>query len=404
LLLKNDDYFIKGVPYLESMYVRYIPERATMVASLEVGEIQASHVSIAKTDAERLMQNPNMEVYSPFYDSCWHLDFNLTVPPFDDVRVRKAVAHAIDGEDLNERLYLGRGRPMTTPFLTIPEWVPSTDPEGQMPEYNPAKAEELLELAGYTEDPDGVRLRCNFWSVALLDVPDQTELLKQYLHDVGIEVDVQMLDVTTWKDKVIIRRDFDGFTIAGGSTGWDPDGMKLFVGTGGPRNTNLYSNARVDELFELGASVAEPEERKPYYDEIQKILVEDMPRVAYIHYIKFFAQRSDYHGFFWEPEAGKLQANKQVHLAWWEGGDPTPEPPTPPPEFPDLEAVVEYLGDVAGDLDSAVSSLTGTIGDLEDTITNLQGQLAMATNLVYIAVVISVLAVVTVIVIAFKRK
>ena len=209
---KNSDYWNydekfpqNRLPYIDEVRVLIIPEEATMLAGLRSGKIDAMGMPfggsmLKKPDQVESLKRTNPElVVLPFgHRSETSLTFNVQKPPFDDVRVRRAMQMAIDLEtinitywkgwgDVNPQSYFRRGMAFTTPFE---EW--SEELQGYYT-YNPAGAEALLDEAGYTRGGDGIRFKShaqvsNTWDLTVY------ELIAEYLGEIGIDVEIEALD------------------------------------------------------------------------------------------------------------------------------------------------------------------------------------------------------------------
>ena len=103
VLVANDDYW-QGRPYIDSLVVRFIPEVGTQLAELESGRIDLIGQFASYDEAERLRSDPSMQVFQSKGTRIMTFYFNLDREPFDDVRVRQAVAHAIDKEEVVKEL------------------------------------------------------------------------------------------------------------------------------------------------------------------------------------------------------------------------------------------------------------------------------------------------------------
>jgi peptide/nickel transport system substrate-binding protein len=184
-----------------------------------------------------------------------------------------------------------------------------------MPEYDPERAEQLLDEAGYERGPDGTRFAVTYdaWISSIWGGPEQAEMIKQYLGAVGIDVTVEVAEFALFNEKIREKRDFD-LVSSGGVWGPHPNEYYNFVGSQGTRNVMGYKNERVDELFELAKRTSDPEESLQYYYEIQEIIAEDVPIGPIIEYQYSRPYRSGLTGFFWHSEAIGKAARNMYHL------------------------------------------------------------------------------------------
>lgn len=135
----------RGAPKLSTVVFRMMPEPSTRIAALLSGEIQIAQ-AIPPDLVSRLTGAPNVTVMTALGTRSYQLEFDVTKPPFDDVRVRKAINYAIDWESILTNLYQGYGERLATGFL--PSGFGYDADLAPYP-YDPEKARELLKEAGY---------------------------------------------------------------------------------------------------------------------------------------------------------------------------------------------------------------------------------------------------------------
>jgi peptide/nickel transport system substrate-binding protein len=204
------------------------------------------------------------------------LAMNTRKPPFNNVKVRQAVALAINRADIRDVAYLGTGELGLEEMPTGSTWY---DPPGVFAA-NPdiAKAKQLLAEARY---PNGL-------SVEYLGLPQYPELLKtgqvvrDQLKQIGIDMTIRQVDVSVWYDAFVSGK--YQITSAYQERTIDPDNFySLVVKSGGPINTTGYSNPAVDALIDKAAASGNQAERKDLYRKIRTIVTEDAPLV-FTHY------------------------------------------------------------------------------------------------------------------------
>ncbi len=287
VLSANRDYF-EGRPYIDHYIYRIIPDQATMFMELRAGGIDLMGLTPIQyrkqTDTPFYRKNFRKFRYPVF--AYTYLGFNLRHPFFSDARVRKAIAHAIDKEEIIDVVLFGLGSVATGPY------VPNTwpyNPDVKRYEYNPGKARELLKEAGWRDsdgdgilDRDGRDLEFTILTNMGNSLRERTATIIQWrLKQIGIKVNIRILEWSTFINEFIDKRRFEA-VILGWSIGLDPDQYDIWHSSKtGEKEFNFvsYSNEEVDRLLEVGRRTFDIEKRKRAYYRIQEILAEEVPYV-----------------------------------------------------------------------------------------------------------------------------
>ncbi len=214
------------------------------------------------------------------------LYFNLARgEPFQNRQFRQAVAHALDLQTMVDQVLLGDGLPGTPGWL--PPANPWHNPDVKPYPYDPERANQLLDEAGYVDgDGDGIRelpdgrplrlelLFGNWFS------PRPAEMIQRWLADVGIEVVLQSVDRTT-SDQRTAKGQYEMALVGHGGLGGDPSFMeRVFSSRSRSRGFNRvhgYANPRFDELAAQQNVTVDPELRRQMVYEMQEILAQDVP-------------------------------------------------------------------------------------------------------------------------------
>lgn len=287
---RNPDYWSKGEPKLERIVIRTIPDSSTRSAVLENGEAHiAGFGAVPYNDAARLQKLPSLEVTRKGYEMfspIGQLDFNTKAKPFDDKRVRQAVSFAIDRKYVAENVWFGFARPATGPINSNFEaaGIYTADVKRYDVEDALEQAEKLLDEAGYPRKDGGDRM------AIILDVTPYGEewqrfgeYMVQRLAKIGIKATIRYEDVATWLKRVYTNYDFQ-VTANWLNTFADPvlgvhrqyHSEEIKKGTVF-KNSSRWSSPETDELMNKAAVEPDPEKRKEYYHEFQKILAEEVP-------------------------------------------------------------------------------------------------------------------------------
>lgn len=277
----------EGAPKLQTVRVRVISDMNALQAELQSGRVDIAPMptSLSPDAVKRLEQDPNLQVKAFPGSNVFLLTLNTSSPPLDNVKVRQAVAYAIDRESLIKNLLLGFGK---IAHSIIPEesWAYSS---GQTYSYDPAKAKKLLDEAGFP-DPDGDGPRMRFVQPVVYKLSGSSlagrqyaGVIQNYLKEVGIPVEIQTPEQNTLFDE--LRR--GNFQIA--YTQWvggnqDPIFYKdLFATSEIPtqtrpsRNRSRYSNKELDALLEEAVNTFDRQKALGLYNKIQEIVSVEVP-------------------------------------------------------------------------------------------------------------------------------
>ena len=280
------DYW-EGAPKLQSVRVRVISDMNAMQAELQAGRVDIAPMptSLSPDAVKRLEGDPNLQVKVFNGSNVNLLTINTAAPPLDNAKVRQAIAYAIDRESLIKNLLLGFGK---IAHSIIPEesWAYS---QGQTYSYNPARAKQLLDEAGF-RDPDGDGPRMRFDKPVVFKLSGSSVAGRQYagviqnsLKEVGIPVEIQTAEQNTFLDE--LKR--GNFQISysqwvGGNQ--DPIFYKdLFASSEIPtesrpsRNRSRYSNKDLDALLNEAVNTYDRQKARELYVKIQEIVSRDVP-------------------------------------------------------------------------------------------------------------------------------
>ncbi|MBY8974706.1 ABC transporter substrate-binding protein [Rhodobacteraceae bacterium NNCM2] len=304
-LEKNENYWKPGLPYLDRIVGRFIPDASTRTAAMENGEVMyGAYGAIPNIDAVRLRDMDGFAVTTDGYsmiNPMALIEFNTTTAPFDNPAVRKAVSLALDREFLIENIWFGYGKPATSALSSNFEAVGLY--KAGMPNY-PATgdieaAKAVLDAAGITPDADGVRVKATLDLIPYgEDWRRAGEYMKQALGEIGIALELRYEDVPTWLKRVYHDYDFQ-INVNYFYQLSDPVlGVHRHYGTDQIRegthfvNSARYSNPKLDELLAAGSVEADAAKRSEIYGQIQEILAEDLP-VANLFEMQFLTVYND---------------------------------------------------------------------------------------------------------------
>jgi len=284
VLTANNDYF-EGKPYIERRITRVIPDLATMFLELKRYSLDMMGLTpmqaLKQTDYPGFRREFNKYKYLGF--SYVYLGYNLKHELFKDKRVRKAITHAINKQEIIDGILLGQGVEATGPYK--PDmWAYNGNVKHY--EHSKEKALSLLRDAGFEKQQDGILVKDGkpFEFTVLVnqgnDVRIRTaELIQKRLRDVGINAKIRTIEWATFVNEFIDKRNFEA-VILGWSFGPEPDLFDIWHSSKqGPKEFNFISfeNKEVDELIIKARYTMDQEERKKYYFRIQEILADEQP-------------------------------------------------------------------------------------------------------------------------------
>jgi len=281
---RNETYFVAGQPYFDELVFRIIPDPAARVAAFENEEVDTIYMNaLPFSEAPRLGAEPGVALKRTNLRGAGFMGiFNVREKPYSDVRVRQAVAHAIDRGFIRNNVDKGFTIKMLGP---VPPASPLYNTALQDYEHDPALANKMLDEAGYPRGANGIRFGFNFlWPAADAGVTRMADVIRQNLAAVGIEAHLQPLDRAALTQKGYIALQFDMICESYG-LGPDPDiGVERLYNSHNIFNppvpyTNVsgYRNPEVDALFDKQRVQLDPTARKQTYDRIQELIWADVP-------------------------------------------------------------------------------------------------------------------------------
>jgi peptide/nickel transport system substrate-binding protein len=285
VLEANSEYF-EGRPYLKRVVYRIIPDQSTIFLELKARNIDLA--SLTPIQYRRQTEYPaflkSFHRYRYLSNSYAYLGFNLRDARFQDRRVRQAIAHAINKQEIIEGVLLGLGRPAVGPYKPGTWWYKE---DVKTFPFDPERAKALLAEAGWrraTADgilerdgkPFSFTIRTNQGNM----VRQQTaEIIQRRLRAVGIDVKIHIVEWAAFLNTFIRKKDFEAI-ILGWGLGLDPDQYEIWHSsqTGSEELNHIsYKNPKVDELLEAGRRTFNQEKRTAIYGELQDVLADDQP-------------------------------------------------------------------------------------------------------------------------------
>ncbi|KAB2334688.1 ABC transporter substrate-binding protein [Cytobacillus depressus] len=304
VLEANKDYF-RGAPKIDKLIFSVIPDENTVVQSFLNGEVDVIDYSSAITPAAvpGLEKRDDVKIVKTLSNSRQYMIANTAKKPWDDVRVREALALAIDRDELVAKAHKGYGWRAEGFYTPAVEWA--YNDKDLMPERDIEKAKQLLDEAGLTPDSNGVRMKD--LEILIFQFPvfaDIAKVVQANLKEIGIESKISSLEYSAWDEKV--RSGDYEITILGGNHGIDPEGLFVRVGTEGSMNLMNYSNPEIDNLLAEGLRVTDQNERAVIYKKIQTIMSEEFPVIPLTEWMYIFVMKDYISGHPIDDGIGKV--------------------------------------------------------------------------------------------------
>ncbi len=266
------------VPKIARVRFSVVPDAITQSLELEKGSGDVAVNSLPMDSLPVLAKQPNLQLEETSGTEIQYLGFNLRDPLLKDVRVRQAVAFAIDRQLIIKTLLLGHAHPASS-LLPESHWAWT----GDVAQYNfdPARAKQLLDEAGLKPGVDGVRFHFTMKTSNDEGTRLLAAVLQQQLAAVGIALDIRSYEFATFYSDVM-RGAFQIYSMR-----WigiqQPDIFSFAFATANfsPRGVNRghYSNAQLDALLDDAATSQDKSRRRAEYVEAQQILARDLPAI-----------------------------------------------------------------------------------------------------------------------------
>jgi peptide/nickel transport system substrate-binding protein/oligopeptide transport system substrate-binding protein len=288
LVLERKENYFDGRAKVRGIVYKMIPEDLTAVTEFELGNLDVISLPAPAYSKFRNDKKWSSRIISIKGLNTYYLGMNTARPPFDNVKIRKAVACAIDTKKILRTFYEGRGRPAAGP---VPDLLRAWEINPALYDrwrYDPRKAREIIKSAGLS----GIRV--HLYITADQDVVDLAEIIQSYLSNAGIEVVIRQLEWNAFKEAVN-RGEPDLFWLSWWADYPDPENFlfPLFhssnIGPAG--NKTRYCNKAVDNLIEMGQFSLNEQDRNRYYKQAEELIIKDTPWVSFWHRTDFLIKQ-----------------------------------------------------------------------------------------------------------------
>ena len=304
ILVKSKDYHVKGLPHLDKVTFRFIPDPNSALAALKAGDIDVSPFGIGPENAPDLKKDPRFQVITGDTTNDVILAMNNSKAPFSDKRVRLAVTHAINKDEVLKGAVFGYGKILGSNVDPLnPYYV---DLSKEKP-YDPARAKKLLAEAGFPNGFDAVlKVTPQYYYTV-----STGQVIVSQLAKVGIRVKIEQIEWGQWLGRVYClppctSPEYD-LTIIGHGEPWDINNYA------NPKYYFRWDNAEFQKLFKESEATLEDKKRRELYVKMQKLLAEEAPVVWLYMYPRLVAAKKGVTGLWKDLPTTALDLSE---VAW----------------------------------------------------------------------------------------
>jgi peptide/nickel transport system substrate-binding protein len=291
-LERNAGYWETGKPHLDRIVFRDISGAVVGVQRLVTGEVDFV-ADLSPQDVKQLQGRSGISL-APITVGRWYaLQWHVFKEPFNNEKLRQAIAHGIDRKRINDIVMDGKGTISDGPTPPGLWWF---DPAIKSYAYDPGKSKALLKEAGYS---NGFEFTLSTPQVTALSQINQ--LVQEQLEAVGIRLKLEPVAQSEWYAKLVRKE--TNFSPNRWTQRPDPDGLLyILFHSKGYANTTGYNNARVDALLEQARQSFDEVERRKLYSEVQVIIAREVPMLPLLFSVEYAALRHSVQGFEWIPD------------------------------------------------------------------------------------------------------
>lgn len=282
-LLRNTQYH-GNTPYIEKITFRFYPDLISLIDAGKNKKVEGLGY-IPKESKEELSKNRELVPHLMRLPQYTAVFLNQKNSVLKIAEIKQALAYSIDKPEIIQSVLKGEGEAIHGPIL--PGSI-GYNPDIQKYDFNPAKAMELLDAAGWKTSEDSELRRKGDqelrFTLTTIDQPDfvaTANLLKEYWQKIGIGMELRIIDSSRIEKYVIKPRDYEALLV-GEIVGTDPDPYSFWHSSQGRDpglNLSVFVNKDVDQLLEEARKTSDPEQRRVKYLHFQNILAEQLPAI-----------------------------------------------------------------------------------------------------------------------------
>jgi len=275
----------KGPAYLDKIIFKFMPEASSRLFALETGEVDAVY-DVPYSKVDEIKRIPHVNVLTVPSNALRFIAMNITRPPFDDIRVRKALTLAINREELVKGIFFGHAEPAYTLNYATSQDRPTTK---RVPGYDKKKAEELLDEAGWIDsngdgirDKDGKDLEFKLWTRTQTDFRRLALAVAAQWSEIGVQANVVVFDTPTLYAK--INEGTQDATVWEHLWGMPDNPEWMFLPDGIPYpNQTHFQSAEYTKLFEKRQNAKTWAEAVDTWEEMNNYMVDQYVVIPLVH-------------------------------------------------------------------------------------------------------------------------
>ena len=301
-LERFDAYYVPGVPALQAVTFRFLPDQNAQIAALRAGDIDVIGYGVTPENAMAIRQDPRLKLVTGSSTVEITVGMNNSRPPFNDIRVRRAIHYAVDKDELVQGVMMGLGTKLGSHRSPIESCY--VDLSGRYP-YDPARARALLAEAGYgPQNP----LRFTFTLAAPYPYERRLgEAIAAQLQRLGVQARLEVVEWATWLSRVFRGADYQ-MTIIGHS---EPNDINIYAN---PNYYFRYDNPAFRQTYEQYLRTTDPRAACSLMESLQRMLAEDAVNLWVINAPYVAAMRREVTGWWTDQPTPSMNVT-EVRLA-----------------------------------------------------------------------------------------
>jgi len=295
---KFADYWQEGLPHLDEVEFKIVPDVETEFVDLQAGTIDIMKY-MTEAQIQALGSNSDYNIVESSMNLVQGMFLSNTYEPLANTKVRQALCYAVNRDEINQFIFGGKSKPAGTHMIHAmgSYYEPATE---SVYTYDPSKAKELLAEAGY---PDGFDLVITVPSSFSQHV-DTAQIIVEQLKAVGVNASIQQVEWATWLSDTYRGGNFQATVIGFDGTMTPSDWLKRYTSTAS-NNFCHYSNEEFDKLFAQAYAEIDMDKKASLYKQCEMILAEDAAAVYIQDPVDLVAVNKKFAGYTSYPTAAE---------------------------------------------------------------------------------------------------